>query len=818
MGNSARSARRLTLLALFNYQVPVQVLRLSLLAGIWLILLLVALSSMRHAPTWQEADSVQVALKPGESLVLGHDRAHQRDDLGSPYADTEHIRLLRTPTGAWWLENVSATKQVLWTPYDGEERRVRAWALEPGGRFTVGQQAFTVKTVAVNNLSLQSGDQLWRYNGTGLTLNDQPLPACDPLSPHERALKYLRAAWQPLPLSLGGGVRCATRLGLVGAAADSALLVPTPTGYALEPGPAAPAEGALIQVENTDGKRLPLRQLAVPLRVNDRLIIGYTRYRITQASGVSVLEITARGQRWLAEQAQPASVNGVEVTSKPLSWIHAPSWDAMRDAGLTILAVFGVSVLLWGLPRSSWRRSRWQHLGFIGSLALALAWLVLYLLHGGQVPFVWAYASLWIALLSWVWLGRRSNQSALLVGALLWLLGWGLISQGQLGVGAEESGWMRYSQSTAFLGNVIVWLVLAGILFWRNFAPRWVLTQHALIWVHRILTAVVLVLLIVQVAVGDETGVGGFQPIELVKLLLILAVTLTLAERLELSGWDFSFDKRKLWLRYSWLIVLSLAATVIALGLLHDLSPIFLLGVTALALLWAYWRIHPHWGWRWVGQLGLALGVAGLIYALMQLYSHPDWFPHGLQSDRIQVWAAPERYPHSGYQVRKALSEIRAGGWLGLNAGYLPGHVQPGVNGDVMQVPAVQDDFAPAFFLNRYGALLGAVLVIAQGLLVVILFQIGVRALVWTKRQDHWQQLLGHFVYFILWGGGGLLFAHFLVSWGTNLGFLPVMGQPMPFLSAAGSHLVLLLMPLLTLALVAELAQPDTGQKNSGIP
>ena len=48
--------------------------------------------------------------------------------------------------------------------------------------------------------------------------------------------------------------------------------------------------------------------------------------------------------------------------------------------------------------------------------------------------------------------------------------------------------------------------------------------------------------------------------------------------------------------------------------------------------------------------------------------------------------------------------------------------------------------------------------------------------------------------------GAALLAAHFLMSWGTNLGFLPVMGQPMTLLSAAGSHLLLLLLPVCVLA------------------
>ena len=41
------------------------------------------------------------------------------------------------------------------------------------------------------------------------------------------------------------------------------------------------------------------------------------------------------------------------------------------------------------------------------------------------------------------------------------------------------------------------------------------------------------------------------------------------------------------------------------------------------------------------------------------------------------------------------------------------------------------------------------------------------------------------------------MFGHFLLSWGTNLAIFPVMGQPMSFLSAGGSHLLFFICPLL---------------------
>jgi cell division protein FtsW len=66
---------------------------------------------------------------------------------------------------------------------------------------------------------------------------------------------------------------------------------------------------------------------------------------------------------------------------------------------------------------------------------------------------------------------------------------------------------------------------------------------------------------------------------------------------------------------------------------------------------------------------------------------------------------------------------------------------------------------------------------------------------------------VARFQCFALCGGAAFLFGHLLLSWGTNLAIFPVMGQPMSFLSAGGSHLLFFLCPLLTVSMAA--AQPS---------
>ena len=126
-----------------------------------------------------------------------------------------------------------------------------------------------------------------------------------------------------------------------------------------------------------------------------------------------------------------------------------------------------------------------------------------------------------------------------------------------------------------------------------------------------------------------------------------------------------------------------------------------------------------------------------------------------------------------------------------------------------MTVPLVENDFTPTFFLNRYGGLAALLLAAVQTMFILLLVAIADRVLRRTDRDDRRSAVPGDFAYFALCGGAALLGAHFLVSWGTNLGFLPVMGQPMSLLSAAGSHLLLFVLPVVALAVAVEEGNDD---------
>ncbi len=784
--------------------VPIRIQRLMFLVGLWLIPLAGALWTLHHAPGWLEPRELQINLAPGQQAVLGHHRARHRDDLWSSYADAKHIRILRAADRQWWLENISARKRVLWKPHGTKTfRRVREWRLIPGGQFTIGPHRFTVTAVSANDVVLQSETATWRYDGQMLSLNGQTLPPCNPpslLDVFRGMLKKKRA------FSFGGGVQCATRIGLPDSAPDQAIITPVATGYVLRPGSTAGSLGdAPIGIINAQGSAITLRDQWVPLTIGDVLIIGYTRYQVQQTRGPLVMSITARGQRWLADQPIPTHSPNMKVILTPLTWSDLIPINALLIMGLVVIVTLSTGMLwLRGrylIKQPSW----WVRLHLSLSLGLALGSLALYPWDSNIPPHLAAYPLAWLACAAWLWPGSRSGWSTLLVGCWIWLLGWALIAQLQMGLGADESIWLRYGAVTAALSSAIGWLLSSFLLFQQHFQPIQRLSEYGIILATALSTLLTLIALGIQMVSGNEAGLGLLQPIEPTKLLLVITVALALAYRMNLQGWDTTLSKPYLWLRYLGPGIILAMIVGFALLFLHDFSPIMLLGISAFMLAWAYLRIHVHWGWRWGGQCVLAAIAILLISGIIQLRQHPEWFPGGLQSERIQVWAAPDLYPHTGYQLRRGLMAIRAGGWLGINSGFFAGNPEPGRNGRVMSVPALQDDFAPTFFLNRYGGLMGLLLLAVQLLLVLALLGIGTHTLKRAARNDYHAQLLSRFAYFLLAGGSGLLAAHILVSWGTNLGFLPVMGQPMPLLSSAGSHMVFLVAPIMALALVLEI-------------
>lgn len=177
----------------------------------------------------------------------------------------------------------------------------------------------------------------------------------------------------------------------------------------------------------------------------------------------------------------------------------------------------------------------------------------------------------------------------------------------------------------------------------------------------------------------------------------------------------------------------------------------------------------------------------------VQLLKSPIFEKGGMlerYESRINSWSEPTLYPHSAFQVNKATDQL-----LKPSQSLLKG------------IPNVDDDFALTGFLVRVNRFTQVTFFLAFIGVICSLFVLAYRnimtAFVWS----------GFVVAF-----AGYLIAHGIIATGMNLQFLPVMGQPFPFLGRQGSFLLFYLMPAFAVVLmgVEFLRQAMDGENTQG--
>ncbi len=287
-----------------------------------------------------------------------------------------------------------------------------------------------------------------------------------------------------------------------------------------------------------------------------------------------------------------------------------------------------------------------------------------------------------------------------------------------------------------------------------------VIDYHALSKQNRIAYIVILLTLLYLLFLGPEIrggrrwidlGIGTFQPSEFVKLTVLIGLArLLYLRRGQINSW-----KILLWsIAYAGLpagLVLlqpDLGSALVTCGIWTGLiltSPIkkkfvAVLAVVGIILMAGVW------------QFGLK----------------------SFQKDRIMVFVNPELDPKGkGYNVKQATIAIGSGGIFGRGLG-------SGLQSQNRFLPERQTDFIFAAGSEQIG-FLGS-----MGLLGLFVFA-AYRLLAIAKRaRDDLGMYLALGVFF-------LLCIHAVVNIGMNMGVMPVTGIPLPFLSAGGSGLLVIL-------------------------
>jgi cell division protein FtsW len=754
------------LLSISGWRLPASAL-LAFLCALQLLCVL-------RAPAAYAPATIDVRLRPGEMLTLG------RQELAAPQADAAHLALRRDAAGRWLVHNASASRQLL-LQRGGKDERTGSIGLHAGDRFQLGALVFDVEATTEATVAFTDGAHHWRYDGALLWRDGQAQAPCPDARIAARLAGYWNR-WVPRvakiarPLAFGGNLHCANRVGIAGVAPAGALLSTRNGMLQLTAGGTPLLLHGAAAPEDLARRELPLDGV-------NALVVGHTRLFATLDGDMLHLRPASHVALFTAPQAQlPQGV--------AWRWQVRDNWSLPRPAAwLCLLSL--VAALLgggWAWYASRGRNERRQltlHAFATALLVAAGAGALMLQRTGSPAPLalslLLAWGALWLAILT-----PRRLELGLAAGVLL--LAVGLLSQLELGLGATDSSWPRHFQKSAAL--LALGLSAACWLSRRRFGA---LQQAGAEWLLLGLAAVALAGLALQVALGDETGVFDLQPVEFAKLALAALTAHCIALALSIGAEASGALLR--WLRLFMPALLFVVLLAVGLVQVDDYSPLVLLLVWGCVMAFA-WALAAR---KWAVLAGVAaLGCIAVITVVALRSAGPAQLAQwNFYPERFLVWLDPAAHPHTGQQLLLGARAIAAGGWLGADDAF--GLAALGQQaGAVLRIPAVQDDFAPSFFLNRHGLASALALWTLQALFLTGMLQAAVRA--WTastRLRDFRHAWRARFRCFALCGGAAFVLGHFLLSWGTNLAIFPVMGQPMSFLSAGGSHLLFFICPLL---------------------
>ena len=353
----------------------------------------------------------------------------------------------------------------------------------------------------------------------------------------------------------------------------------------------------------------------------------------------------------------------------------------------------------------------------------------------------------------------------IVIGALLVSVGLVMVlsSSAVMNIARGDSGFAGLMRQGRFVGIGLVLLLLAASLpprFYRRAA--WVLFGIGL----------VLQCLVYVPGLGHEVygnrnwiRIGGqtLQPSELLKLALAVWLGAVLATKRPLLHQPFH------------LFVPLVPGVAAALGLVvlgHDLGTMMVMGLLVAGAVWVA-GVPRRW-------FALAGAVATLAVLAMTVTS-------GNRMARIENWLQGTCEGDSCYQAEQGLMGLAEGGWWGVGLG--ESRQKWG------RLPAAEDDYIFAIIGEELGLIgtLGVVALFAA--LALVMFRMI------TRLDDHFLQIT-------VAGISAWLLGQAFVNMMVVTGLLPVIGVPLPFISAGGSAL---LASMTALGLLISFARREPG-------
>ena len=378
--------------------------------------------------------------------------------------------------------------------------------------------------------------------------------------------------------------------------------------------------------------------------------------------------------------------------------------------------------------------------------AIAVAALILHFAPAHAIGPTWMLVLLAVLAVVWVlWQPATMVRDDLLPALAVVLASVGLAMVARL------SPALAQRQQLWILVSLVLALVLAPA-----FSGFRRLAAYKYLWVVASLALFALLLILGQEVNGArlwiKLGPIQYEPIELIKLFIVLFLAAYLAETADVIAKARPWSLRAN-VKYLGPLFIGWGASMAILVVQRDLGMATLLLATFATLLFVATR-----------RLDIVL-FGALLFALGAFWA-VHHYPY--VQTRIAVWRNPFLDPlGAGYQSSQAYYSIAAGGLVG--SGYRLGHPE--------FIPDVATDYVYAAFAEEFG-LIGALVVLAIFLDVVRrIFATGL------EQPDLYTKLLSV-------GLGATLGFQVVIIVGGVIGLLPLTGITLPFMSYGGSSLV----------------------------
>jgi len=342
------------------------------------------------------------------------------------------------------------------------------------------------------------------------------------------------------------------------------------------------------------------------------------------------------------------------------------------------------------------------------------------------------------------------NFDWIIFAAVLLLVTFGLVEIYSVALG-QTSGNLLNFKKQLFFAAVGFFLLFAFAFIDYRFLRS--LNRYFYALAALILTAVLLLGETIRGTKGWFSFFGlGLQPVEFVKIVLILF----------LAKYFSSLATKIKTTRHFFISALSALVLILLVLFQPDFGSALILGA-----IWLIMIMAAGFNKKYFLIVGL---VALLIITVSWLFLFKDY-----QKERVMNFFNPgANAQESGYNISQAIIAVGSGGLTGKGVGF-------GSQSQLKFLPEAQTDFIFAVIAEELG-FLGVILVL--GFYFIFFF----RCFLVLKSINN-----DFGIYFIL-GAGGLIFIQMFINIGMNLGIMPVVGLPLPFVSYGGSSLVSLLL------------------------